>query len=155
MTGLHELAPAHRSRRKPAKRVGRGNAARRGNFCGRGIKGQKARESIAPLFEGGQLPLIKRLPSMRGFKNRSRVPYQAVNLKSLAVFRAGTVVAPEQLLEKRIVRHLRLPIKILGDGKLEKKLKIVAHAFSASARSSIEAGGGTCEQISAETPKDS
>lgn len=82
------------------------------------------------------------------------MPYQAVNIKSLSLFRAGSNVAPENLLEKRIVRNLSLPIKILGDGTLDKKLKISAHAFSASARKAIEAAGGTCEEM-ASSPKNS
>ena len=146
MAGLHQIKPAANSRPR-GRRVGRGNAARRGNFSGRGIKGQKARGSVSPLFEGGQLPLVKRLPRMRGFRNPNRVQYHPVNLDSLEAFRKGSAVTPLKLQEAHLVSGNRTPIKILGDGKLTKKLSVSAHAFSVAAKAAIEAAGGSCETL--------
>jgi large subunit ribosomal protein L15 len=107
------------------------------------MKGQKQRGSVPYLFEGGQLPLIKRLPYMRGFRNRNRVAYAAVNLAQLeSVFDDGSDVTPEILLEKRLVRKKNEPVKILGDGEIKKKLNVSAHAFSGSAKEKIEKAGG-------------
>ena len=142
MTGLHELQPAEGSRSRK-NRVGRGDGSNRGNYSGRGMKGQKQRGSVPYLFEGGQLPLIKRLPYMRGFRNRNRVAYAPVNLSQLeSVFDDGSDVTPEILLEKRLVRKKNEPVKILGDGEIKKKLNVSAHAFSGSAKEKIEKAGG-------------
>lgn len=143
MTGLHELKPAAGSKR-PRRRVGRGDGSGMGTYSGKGSKGQNARGGAPYLFEGGQLPLIKRLPHMRGFTPRNRVEYAPVNLAQLEeLFEAGTDVTPQILLERRIVRRKQDPVKVLGDGELTKKLNISAHAFSQTAREKIEKAGGT------------
>lgn len=149
MTGLHELKPATGSRRGH-RRVGRGDGSGRGSTSGRGNKGQKARGQVHPLFEGGQLPLIKRLPYMRGFTPLNRVEYLPVNLAQLeSLFDAGSDVSPEILLDRRVARRKDTPIKILGDGDFSKKLNVSAHAFSKSAREKIEKAGGTVTVIGA------
>ena len=147
--GLHELKPA-RGSRSPKRRVGRGDAGRRGSTAGRGLKGQKARGNIPPLFEGGQLPLVKRLPYMRGFHNRFRVAYAGVNVDRLRVFDADAEVTPASLLDAGIVKKGRARVKILGDGELDRPLKVTAHRFSQSARSKIEEAGGTATVIGAQ-----
>ena len=131
------------------KRVGRGPGSGLGKTSGRGQKGQKARSggSINPVFEGGQLPLYRRLPK-RGFSNhRFKKVYAIVNLGDLNKFDDGTVVTPALLLEKRIVRKECDGIKVLGEGKLEKKLTIQAHRFSRSALAKIEESGSKAEVI--------
>lgn len=142
MPGLHELKPSKGSRR-PRKRVGRGDASGRGTYSGRGLKGQKQRTKVPFLFEGGQLPLVKRLPHMRGFTNNFRTEYAPVNVERLNQFEDGADVTPELLLERRIVRKKSMPVKILSGGDLSKKLNVTAHAFSKSAREKIEGAGGT------------
>lgn len=146
MAGLHELKPAAGSR-KDRRRVGRGDGSGRGTYSGRGMKGQKARGSIHPVFEGGQLPLVKRLPYMRGFHNAFRVEYSPVNLERLDAFDEGAEITPELLLERNIIRRKQDLVKVLGDGEVKKALKISAHAFSKSAREKIEAAGGTATVI--------
>ena len=131
------------------KRVGRGPGSGLGKTSGRGQKGQKARSggSINPVFEGGQLPLYRRLPK-RGFSNhRFKKVYAIVNLGDLNKFDDGTVVTPALLLEKRIVRKECDGIKVLGEGNLEKKLTIQAHRFSRSALAKIEESGSKAEVI--------
>ncbi len=142
MPGLHQLKPSKNSK-KNRKRVGRGNGAGTGTFSGRGSKGQKQRGSVPFLFEGGQLPLIKRLPHMRGFTNIFRVESTPVNLESLENFRAGSDVTIDKLVEAGLVRKKNTRVKILGDGEFTKKLNVSAHAFSKSAKAKIEAAGGT------------
>ncbi|HET7522250.1 MAG TPA: 50S ribosomal protein L15 [Bacillales bacterium] len=144
---LHELHPAKGSR-KNRKRVGRGNGSGLGKTSGRGQKGQKARSGggVRPGFEGGQMPLIKRLPK-RGFKNPTRKEYAIVNLETLNCFEEGTEVTPELLLEKRIVRKEQDGIKVLGRGELNVSLTVKAHKFSASAKEAIESAGGKAEVI--------
>ena len=142
MPGLHQLKPSKNSK-KNRKRVGRGNGSGTGTFSGRGSKGQKQRGSVPFLFEGGQLPLIKRLPHMRGFTNIFRVESTPVNLEHLEEFRAGSDVTIEKLVEAGLVRKKNARVKILGDGEFTKKLNISAHAFSKSAIAKIEAAGGT------------
>jgi len=149
MTGLHELAPS-RGAKKARKRVGRGDGSGRGTYSGKGLKGQNARGGAPYLFEGGQLPLIKRLPHMRGFTPLNRVEYVPVNLGQLeTLFEAGTSITPEVLLERRVVRRKQDPIKILGEGEFSKKLNVSAHAFSKAAREKIEKAGGTVTVIEA------
>lgn len=143
MTGLHELKPAAGSKR-PRRRVGRGDGSGMGTYSGKGNKGQNARGGAPYLFEGGQLPLIKRLPHMRGFTPRNRVEYAPVNLAQLeSLFEAGAEVTPQILLERRVVRRKQDPVKVLGDGEFTKKLNVSAHAFSQTARDKIEKAGGT------------
>ncbi|MDP6666222.1 MAG: 50S ribosomal protein L15 [Dehalococcoidia bacterium] len=148
MPGLHQIKPSKNSRR-PRKRIGRGDGSGTGTYSGRGSKGQKQHGSVPFLFEGGQLPLIKRLPHMRGFTNIFRIEATPVNLSALAGLRSGSKVTPESLVEARIVRKRDVRIKILGDGELTKKLNVTAHAFSKSAKAKIEAAGGTVTVIDA------
>ena len=120
MTGLHELKPAAGSKR-PRRRVGRGDGSGTGTTAGKGNKGQNARGGPPHLFEGGQLPLIKRLPYMRGFTPRNRVEYSPVNLAQLdSLFETGAEVTPKILLERRVVRRKQDLVKILGDGEFTK-----------------------------------
>jgi large subunit ribosomal protein L15 len=145
---LHNLRnrPGARTR---AKRVGHGESSGSGRTSGRGGKGQSARAggSLRVGFEGGQMPLIRRIPK-RGFNNaRHRTEYLPINLDSLGAFEAGAVVDEKALREAGIARGPRLPIKILGDGTLDRRLVVHAHAFSAAARSKVEAAGGECHVI--------
>ena len=144
----HELRPssgAHHAR----KRVGRGNASGHGTYSGRGLKGQKARAGggVRRGFEGGQLPLIRRMARKRGFTNRFRVEYEPVNLSRLSRFPAGSEVTPETLRSTGIVKDRHRPIKVLGAGNLGAALTVRVHKFSASARQKIEAAGGTAEEV--------
>ena len=144
----HELrspAGAKRARR----RVGRGDSSGYGSFAGRGMKGQKSRSGggVRPGFEGGQLPLSKKLPFVRGFTNIFRVEYNVVNVKSLAAFDAHSDVNPAALGDAGIVRNANKPIKILGRGEIQVPLTVAAHKFSASARRKIQAAGGTVREI--------
>ena len=131
--------------RRPRKRVGRGTASGHGRQCGKGHKGQAARKGHKHKlgFEGGQMPLMRRLPK-RGFKNPSRTAFSGVNLAALDRFADGTDVTPETLRGAGLAPRHPDGIKILGDGVFTKKLTVKAHAFSASARAKIEAAGGTC-----------
>ncbi|MBR4617778.1 MAG: 50S ribosomal protein L15 [Bacilli bacterium] len=131
------------------KRVGRGSGSGLGKTSGKGQKGQKARSgaSINPVFEGGQLPLYRRIPK-RGFSNaRFKTEYAVINLSDLNIFEDGTVVTPALLNETGMVKKQLSGIKVLGEGKLEKKLTIKAHKFSKSALEKIEASGSTVEVI--------
>ncbi|WP_411469458.1 50S ribosomal protein L15 [Bacillus licheniformis] len=144
---LHELKPAEGSR-KTRNRVGRGIGSGNGKTAGKGHKGQNARSGggVRPGFEGGQMPLFQRLPK-RGFTNINRKEFAVVNLDKLNSFAEGTEVTPELLLETGVISKLKSGVKILGDGKLEKKLTVKANKFSASAKKAIEAAGGTAEVI--------
>lgn len=144
---LHELK-YNEGARDNKKRVGRGPGSGTGKTSGRGHKGQKARSGggVALGFEGGQTPLYKRIPK-RGFNNINRVEYAIVNLDSLNRFEDETVVTIEMLKDARIVRNELDGVKILGQGKLEKKLIVQANAFSKSAKESIEQLGGKAEVI--------
>ncbi|MFH1012629.1 MAG: 50S ribosomal protein L15 [Candidatus Peregrinibacteria bacterium] len=130
--------------KKSRKRVGRGNASGHGTYCGRGCKGQGQRKSgnVRPGFEGGQTPIIMRLPKLRGFKNPTRTVYQVVNLSDLERFGDGDEVNVETLLAKKLIRKKRIPVKLLGDGTITKKLTIKVHKISAAARDKIVAAGG-------------
>jgi large subunit ribosomal protein L15 len=143
---LHELHPAPGST-KSKKRLGRGIGSGQGKTAGRGHKGQKARNTVRPGFEGGQTPLHRRLPLRRGFRNPFKKEYAIVNLSRLAVFEAGTVVTPELLQERRIVDDIKDGIKVLGDGELAKPITVRAHRFSKSAEEKLKACGGTAEVI--------
>jgi large subunit ribosomal protein L15 len=145
----NNIAPAPGSR-KDRKRVGRGNGSGHGTYSGRGCKGQKARagnNKVRPGFEGGQLPLIKRLPRKRGFTNIFRTEYSTVSVGTLNAFDAGTEVAPEIMLSAGIIKSLAKPIKILADGDIDRALTIRAHKFSAAAKAKIEAAGGKAEEV--------
>ncbi|MCF6097648.1 50S ribosomal protein L15 [Thermovorax subterraneus] len=144
---LHDLKPAKGSRKRP-KRVGRGIGSGHGKTSTRGHKGQNARSGggVRPGFEGGQMPLIRRIPK-RGFTNKFKKEYAIVNVKDLNVFEENTKVTPELLKEKGLIKQIKDGVKILGDGELNVKLEVVAHAFSSSAREKIEAAGGKAEVI--------
>ena len=144
----HELRPP-RGAKKQRKRVGRGNASGHGTYSGKGLNGQQSRSGyrVRSGFEGGQTPLIRRLPRRRGFRNPFRVVYTPVNLKDLAKFPTGTEVTPESLQEAGIVRTARRSIKILADGDLSAALTVRAHRVSAAAREKIEGAGGTVEEL--------
>lgn len=144
---LHDLRPAEGSNKK-AKRVGRGVGSGHGKTATRGHKGQKARTGggVRPGFEGGQMPLYRRIPK-RGFTNVFKKEFVVVNVKALNDFEDNTRVTPEMLIEKGIIKTIRDGVKILGDGELTKKLEVVAHAFSKSAIEKIEAAGGKAEVI--------
>jgi large subunit ribosomal protein L15 len=148
MLSINSLKPAPGANRKN-KRVGRGMGSGHGKTSARGYNGQHSRagSSMRPGFEGGQMPLYRRLPK-RGFTNISRKEYVAVNLERLGVFEAGSVVDPEILTSKRIVKGVQDGIKILGVGELPHALTIRAHKFSKSAEEKIKKVGGTIEVIS-------
>ncbi len=143
-----ELRPA-RGSRHARKRVGRGNASGHGTYSGRGLKGQKARAGggVKRGFEGGQLPLVRRMARKRGFTNVFRIEYEPLNLSRLARFPDGSEVTPETLLSAGIIKDNDKPIKILGDGSLKAALTVRAHKFSATARQKIEAAGGKVEEV--------
>lgn len=145
---LDEVQPAPGSRR-PRKRIGRGHGSGHVKTGGKGTKGQQSRSGPGPRpgFEGGQLPIIKRLPFLRGFTNIWRKEYATVNVADLARFDSGSEVGPEELYAARLVRKRRLPVKILGDGEIDRALTISAAKFTASARQKIEAAGGTVREI--------
>ena len=140
---LHELKPAEGSRQL-RNRVGRGTSSGNGKTAGRGQKGQKARSKVRVGFEGGQMPLFRRMPK-RGFKNVNRKDYAIVNLETLNKFEDGTEVTPALLVETRVVKDEKDGIKVLGNGELTKKLTVKASKFSASAKAAIEAAGGPAE----------
>ena len=145
----NELSPAPGSK-KARKRVGRGIGSGYGLYSGRGSKGQKSRSGyrIRPGFEGGQLPLIKRLPRKRGFTNIFRTEYSIVKLGRLNAFAAGSEVTPEKMVSGGMVKSLRQPIKVLADGDIDHPLVIKANKFSAAAKAKIEAAGGQAEEVS-------
>jgi len=144
----NELSPASGSK-KGRKRVGRGDGSGRGTYSGRGCKGQKSRAGykMRPGFEGGQLPLIKRLPQKRGFVNIFRTEYSIVNIDKLGIFEPGSEVTPEKLVAAGVVKSLRRPIKILAAGEINHPLVIRANKFSAAAKAKIEAAGGKVEEV--------
>lgn len=145
---LHDLQPAEGAH-KDRKRVGRGISAGGGKTAGRGTKGQNSRSGggVRPYFEGGQLPLVRRLPHLRGFTNIWRVNYTPVNLGRLSVFDAGSEITPEALVEAGIIKSVREHVKILAGGELDRALSVKAHKFSASAREKILAAGGSVEEL--------
>jgi len=143
---LHHLRPAEGATR-PRRRVGRGRSAGQGKTAGRGTKGWGARHNPKLGFEGGQMPLQRRVPKLKGFQNPTRVEFAVVNVERLgAVFEAGSEVTPEAMHEKGLVRG-SMPVKILGRGDLDRALTVRAHAVSASARSKIEQAGGTVQLL--------
>jgi large subunit ribosomal protein L15 len=143
--GLNNLKPAPGSVRE-RKRVGRGPGSGLGKTAGRGEKGQKSRSGFSqkPGFEGGQMPLHRRVPK-RGFHSRFRKEWSEVNLQKLEVFEAGTIVTPELLLKRGLIKKLRDGVKILAKGALSKALTVRAHRFSAKAREAIDGLGGKAE----------
>ena len=143
---LHHLRPSPGAR-KPRTRVGRGRAGARGKTAGRGTKGYLARNSKRLGFEGGQLPLVRRVPKKRGFASRNRERWSVVNVARLAErFEAGEAVTPEAMAERGLVRK-RLPVKVLGAGDIGHALTVQAHAVSKAAREKIEQAGGSVEVL--------
>jgi large subunit ribosomal protein L15 len=148
MMKIHDLSPAEGSI-SSKKRLGRGTGSGLGKTSGKGHKGQKARSGggVRPGFEGGQMPLYLRLPK-RGFSNaRFKKHFAEVNVGSLNVFRAGTKVTPEKLIEAGIINKIQDGVKIMGSGELKKRLNISAHKFTKGAISAVEAKDGKCEVI--------
>ena len=129
---------------KKKKRLGRGNASGHGTYSGRGCKGMGQRKSgnVRPGFEGGQTPLIMRLPKLKGFKNPNKVEFQIVNVKDLNLFKDGEEVNMQTLLEKKLIRKQLTPVKVLGIGKLERKLNVKVHKISKTAKEKVLAAGG-------------
>jgi large subunit ribosomal protein L15 len=144
---LHDLKPAPGSKR-PKRRVGRGIGGKGGKTAGRGSKGQGARGTVSPRFEGGQTPIHRRTPKAKGFTNPFRVEYHVVNLDTLEAFDAGSEVTPDALRSQGLVAKRGL-VKVLGRGDLTKALTVRAHGFSAAAVRAIEAAGGTTEVLPA------
>ena len=142
---LHHLRPA-KGAKKERTRVGRGRAGARGKTAGRGMKGTGARGTIRAGFEGGQMPLIRRIPKLKGFKNPNRVEFAPVNVEILAKY-FDEDVTPEALYRHGLA-HKGAKIKVLARGELDKKLTVKAHAFSKAAKEKIEAAGGTAEVLS-------
>jgi len=143
---LHHLRPAEGAVRA-RKRVGRGKAAGQGKTAGRGTKGYLARHNKKLGFEGGQTPLQRRVPKLKGFTNPNRQEWAVINVDRLGrAFEAGSQVTPEALRERGLVRKSR-PVKVLGGGELDRALTVRAHAVSAAARAKIEAAGGSVEVV--------
>ncbi len=145
---LHDLQPTPGAKREKTRK-GRGIAAGKGKTAGRGTKGQRARSGrgIAPYFEGGQLPLVRRLPHLRGFPNIFREEFEIVNLDALdAKFDANTPVTPELMVQHRMVKT-GSRVKVLGRGEIKKSLQVSAHAFSDSAKQKITSAGGSVIEL--------
>lgn len=144
---LHELKPPAGSR-TPKKRVGRGSGSGLGKTCGRGHKGQNSRSGggVRPGYEGGQMPLQRRLPK-RGFTNIFKKQFSLVNLRDLSIFEDGSIIDPEGLAAANLIRKPDLTVKLLGQGKITKVLTIKVHAASVSAAQAVEAAGGSVEII--------
>jgi large subunit ribosomal protein L15 len=145
---MHELTPPEGSARERI-RIGRGHGSGKVKTGGKGTKGQKARAGggVPPYFEGGQLPLIRKLPYRRGFRNPFRVEFREVNVRDLNDFPAGSTVGPEEFEIAGVLRGGSGPVKVLGQGDLSVKLTVRAHKASAGARAKIESAGGTLEII--------
>jgi large subunit ribosomal protein L15 len=143
--GLHDLRPAPGANRAKTRK-GRGEGSK-GKTAGRGTKGTKARSTVPVGFEGGQMPLIRRVPKLKGFKNPNRVEFQVVNLDKLAeLYPEGGEVTAEDLAARGAVRKGR-PVKILGSGEISVAVRVRAHAFSGSAKEKIAAAGGSAEEL--------
>lgn len=145
---LNDLHP-NKGKTKKRKRVGRGISAGQGKTAGRGTKGQNARSGggKGQYFEGGQLPLVRRLPFKRGFTNINKVTYKAINVGSLGKFKAGSQIGPEALHAAGLLKKESDPFVVLGDGEMNVALDVTAHRFSKSAREKIEAAGGSTTVI--------
>lgn len=141
----HELKPAEGSR-SSKKRVGRGNGSGKGTTAGRGTKGTRARGTVHAFFEGGQMPLIRRVPKLKGFRSPNRKEYAAVNVGDLEGLDASDI-SPEDLRASGLVHKRHHLIKLLGEGEVGRALTVRVHAASASARSKIESAGGTVEIV--------
>jgi len=142
---LHHLRPPEGSKKRKI-RVGRGEAGRRGKTAGRGTKGLKARSKVRRGFEGGQMPLQRRMPKLPGFTNPNRVEYIVLNVGRLTEFDSGSTVTVEELRSRGLVKHRGL-VKVLGEGEIDRPLTVKAHAFSLGAVEKIQAAGGSVEVI--------
>ena len=144
----NELKPPVGSKHR-RKRVGRGDGSGHGTYSGRGLKGQKSRSGggVRVGFEGGQLPLVQRLPQKRGFVNIFKTKYNIVNVSKLNVFPPGSEVGSKELLEAGLINSLSQPVKILGEGDIKHPLVVKAHKFSSSAEKKILAAGGKVERL--------
>lgn len=142
---LHHLKPAEGAK-QDRKRVGRGRASVRGKTAGRGTKGTGARKNVPVGFEGGQMPLQRRVPKLKGFTNVNRMEYAAVNVEVLGKYYAEGEVTPKGLYEHGLVRK-NMPVKILARGDIDHALTVKAHAFSVAAKAKIEAAGGRAELL--------
>ena len=142
---LHHLRPPDGSK-KTKIRVGRGEGGRRGKTAGRGTKGTKARNTVRPGFEGGRVPLQRRIPTLRGFKNPNKEVFAVVNVEDLNMFAANSTVTSTTLKADGLAKK-KGRVKVLGDGELDRALKVQVHAVSASAKAKIEAAGGSVEII--------
>jgi large subunit ribosomal protein L15 len=142
---LHHLKPAEGSKKRKI-RVGRGEAGRRGKTAGRGTKGLKARSKVRQGFEGGQTPLQRRMPKLKGFKNPNREEFTVINVERLAGFDAGSSVDPDAMRGAGLAKK-RGKIKVLGQGDIDVAINVKAHAFSSSAADKIQAAGGSIEVI--------
>ncbi|HEV3472728.1 MAG TPA: 50S ribosomal protein L15 [Actinomycetota bacterium] len=139
-----------RGTRKKATRVGRGEGSGKGKTSGRGTKGTRARNKVPLYFEGGQMPLYRRIPKLKGFKNPTATNYGGVNVGALGSLDVSDV-GPEEMRAAGLVRKREKLVKVLGGGELSKKLTVRAHAFSGAARQKIESAGGTVEVIPQKT----
>jgi large subunit ribosomal protein L15 len=150
----HQLR-APRGAKRPKKRVGRGNASGNGTYAGKGIKGQQARAGSGPHagFEGGQTPLIRRLPVRRGFRNPTRVEFTPINIRDLAKLPAGVEVTADSLLAAGVIGSSADPIKLLATGDVSSALTVRVQRVSGAARAKIEAAGGSVEELSPREPK--
>ena len=144
----HEFRPP-KGAKKGRIRVGRGDGSGKGSYSGKGMKGQNSRAGggVRPNFEGGQLPITKRLPTLRGFTNRFRREYSVVNLDRLENFPANSEVTLQQMMDAGLIKDLSMPVKVLGRGELDVALTVEAHRFTASARTKIEEAGGSAREI--------
>ncbi len=142
---LHHLRPAEGSKKRKI-RVGRGEAGRRGKTAGRGTKGLKARSKVRRGFEGGQMPLQRRMPKLPGFTNPNRVEYTVLNVGRLAEFEDGTTVTVDDLRARGLIKHRGL-VNVLGEGDIDRALTVKAHAFSLGAVEKIQAAGGAVEVV--------
>ena len=143
-----ELRPPKGAKR-PRKRLGRGDSSGHGSFSGKGMKGQNSRSGggVRPSFEGGQLPITKALPTLRGFTNIFRRQYSTINLDRLSAFPPNSTVTPEMLAQAGVLRNLKRPVKVLGRGEIDIPLVVEAQRFSGSARKKIEAAGGSVKEV--------
>jgi len=137
------------AKNKVKKKVGRGNGSGKGTYAGRGMNGQSSRSGgkVRPGFEGGQTPLIRRMPKLKGFKNPTKLRYQVLNVHQLEVFKNGATIDKETLAKKKLIRSMNKPVKILSAGELTKKLTIIIESVSVAAQKKIEAAGGKVEAL--------
>lgn len=154
MSLLTNIKPSKGSKHSK-KRVGRGNGSGHGSTSTRGNKGQKARSggNIPARFEGGQTPLVRRLPKLKGFKNPGRVEFQVVNVSALNIFNDGDTVDTAALYDRKIIKEKTLPVKILGGGELTKKLSVKIDRVVSTARAKIEGAKGSVQELMAKAPE--